>query len=121
MCAHVCMSVAGPGEVGGCNRKASCTAGSCCVDLASLAAKPRPLEKHGLPASGSFCGAGSRTQLDLAGVDGQEESSAGSQGTKVERVPPGCVLTQGLGCKTQPQFQEKAFLSILQGSPVLPL
>ena len=65
VCVCVCagLSVAGPGEVGGCNRKASCTAGSRCVDLASLAAKPRPLEKHGLPVSGSFCGAGSRTQI----------------------------------------------------------
>ena len=48
MCVCAGLSVAGPGEVGGCNRKASCTAGSRCVDLASLAAKPRPLEK---PAS----------------------------------------------------------------------
>ena len=43
--AHVCVSVAGPGEVGGCNRRASSTAGSHFVDLASLAAKPRPLER----------------------------------------------------------------------------
>ena len=42
----MCVSVAGQGEeVGGPNRKASSRAGSQFVDLASLAAKPRPLER----------------------------------------------------------------------------
>lgn len=47
VCTHV-RERGRPRRSGGCNRKASCTAGSRCVDLAGLAAKPRPLEKHGL-------------------------------------------------------------------------
>ena len=45
MCAYTCVSVAGQGEVGGCNRKASGRAGSHFVDLVSLAAKRRSLER----------------------------------------------------------------------------
>lgn len=45
-CVHVCVSVAGQGEeVEGCNRKASSRAGSRFVDLVSLAAKRRSLER----------------------------------------------------------------------------
>lgn len=49
---HMCVSVAGQGDVGGFNRKACGKAGSRFVDLASLAAKPRPLERKAslLPA-----------------------------------------------------------------------
>lgn len=50
MCVHVCVSVAGQGEeVGGCDRKASSGAGSNFVDLVSLAAKRRSLERTASP------------------------------------------------------------------------
>lgn len=48
VCVYMCVSVAGQGiEAGGCNRKASGGAGSHFVDLVSLAAERRSLERMG--------------------------------------------------------------------------
>lgn len=45
--------------------------------------------------------------------------SAGFQGTRAWRIPPGFVLADGLGSKPQPQFQRMVFLSTVQGCLVL--